>query len=252
MGVVTPYAPAVWVDTVTDADAAHMNALEQAMGTAVRKPTGTLDGEVPVWDATNGGWERSSVKHPQWTQADMAAGNKITTSTLAGGPPGAPADKDIWIATAVDAVGGRWVFQYNAGSASSFKWEFVGGSAVVGSGGNVSTASTAFVDITGAPTFLVPRAGDYEVEWGGYAVNGGTFASASTISTQTVGSTSGAGTPQQSAQMTATFGGGRAHHLERRTLVSGETLKLQVKTSSAANNLQINDVVLRVKPVRVS
>jgi hypothetical protein len=103
---------------------------------------------------------------------DFAAGSKITTSTLAGGPPAAPADQDIWIATAVDANGARWVFQYNAGSASAFKWEFLGGSnlaAVVATA--EATTSGVFTDLaTSGPSVTIARAGDYEVGLG-YAVS---------------------------------------------------------------------------------
>lgn len=83
MGVVLPYVPQAWVDNVTPADAAHMLVLENGLATAVRKPTGLLDGEIPVWDNAAGGWERSSVKHPQWTNADVAAGAAIAWSKIA-------------------------------------------------------------------------------------------------------------------------------------------------------------------------
>lgn len=86
MGVVTPYTPQVWVDNVTPDNAAHMNPIEQGLANAVQKPTGLLDGEVPVWDNVNGGWERSSVKHPQWTNADIAAAAGIAVSKMAGYP----------------------------------------------------------------------------------------------------------------------------------------------------------------------
>lgn len=89
MGVVTPYAPQVWVDNVTPDNAAHMNPIEQGLANAVQKPTGLLDGEVPVWDSVNGGWERSSVKKPQLPGLELAyteytAIVNITATTEAG------------------------------------------------------------------------------------------------------------------------------------------------------------------------
>jgi len=89
----------------------------------------------------------------------------ITTGTLAAGPPGSPKDGDIWIATAVDGNGTRWQFQYNAGSASAYKWEFIGGVpmlAAVATGEN--TTSTTYAALTTAgPSLTLARAGDYQV-----------------------------------------------------------------------------------------
>lgn len=65
----------------------------------------------------------------------------------------------------VDATNGVvWRFKYNAGSGSSFKWEFVGGSPMVGT---VDTPEAAnFVGTWGdlatvGATVTLPRAGDY-------------------------------------------------------------------------------------------
>jgi hypothetical protein len=77
----------------------------------------------------------------------------ITTSPISGGPPASPADADIWIATGVDANGTRQSFQYNAGSASAFKWECIGGPPVFVAGAAVNTG------------LVVARAGDYIVHW---------------------------------------------------------------------------------------
>jgi hypothetical protein len=98
-----------------------------------------------------------------WTVAPT-----ITTSTIAGGPPASPKDGDIWIATGVDANGTRWQFQYNAGSASTYKWEFIGGSSVLADvETQESTVSTAAVDLaTVGPQATLARGGDYEVTLG--------------------------------------------------------------------------------------
>jgi hypothetical protein len=52
---------------------------------------------------------------------------KVTAGAFSSGPPGSPADGDIWVALSVDANGTAWQFRYNAGSASTYKWEFIGG-----------------------------------------------------------------------------------------------------------------------------
>lgn len=178
---------------------------------------------------------------------------RITTSLLSGGPPSAPDDGDIWIATAVDASDTRWQFQYNAGSASAYKWDFIGGPPIhTGPSGNVTTASTSMVDLTGAPTLVIPRTGLYIVDYGMYAVNGGTYAGAASISSQVLGSVAGAGNVYQVAQMTGVFGGGRGKFTESRVLTAGETIKIQVKTSTASDNLQAVEATLALTPIRIA
>jgi len=61
-----------------------------------------------------------------------------------------------------------WTFRYRAASASAYKWEFVGGPRVwVGGGVASTTTSTAgWQTLTGSPTLVAPRAGDYLVGTG--------------------------------------------------------------------------------------
>lgn len=124
---------------------------------------GTLDGDPLVWDATNTKWVAAS---------SLAAGRprapRVVTSAMSGGPPASPVDQDIWIATAVDGNGTRWAFQYNAGSASASKWEFIGGPPLEAEvATDESTASAAYVDLTTVQSLTQPRSGDYQLQWGG-------------------------------------------------------------------------------------
>jgi|SRR5579884_36308 len=91
------------------------------------------------------------------------APNKITVGTIASGPPANPSDGDIWIATAVGANDQRWAFQYNAGSASASKWDFIGGPEmlVYYGGGTNFTANGAAQEDTTLGGITTPRAGDY-------------------------------------------------------------------------------------------
>lgn len=93
-------------------------------------------------------------------------GPSITTSAISGGPPASPTDGDIWIATAVDSNGTRWQFQYNAGSSSAYKWEFIGGAPMTAHydypGGVILGVST-FVTLTGCQV-TIPRNGDYTLQ----------------------------------------------------------------------------------------
>lgn len=86
------------------------------------------------------------------------------TQAISLGPPTAPQDGDIWIATTVDANGTRWAFQYNASSASAYKWEFIGGppmyhQVVTNEGANFNNAWGNLA--TDGPVVTLTRAGDY-------------------------------------------------------------------------------------------
>jgi hypothetical protein len=84
--------------------------------------------------------------------------------------PSVPSFVDRVRFTLVDSVTAptyQWEFQYNLGSASSYKWEFVGGvPAHAFESAAQDTASTSYADLsTVGPSFTVARAGDYDFEW---------------------------------------------------------------------------------------
>ena len=88
----------------------------------------------------------------------------VTVSTFSGGPPASPADGDIWIATgAGGSASCNLTFRYFAGSASSFKWELVGGSPIF-IGNTYSPPADAAWHPDTAAGITVPRAGDYFCE----------------------------------------------------------------------------------------
>lgn len=137
-----------------------------------------LTGLVPTANLGTGTANSTTFLRGDQTYA-APPGSKTTVSLLSGGPPGSPSDGDIWIATAVDANGTRWQFQYNAGSASAFKWEFIGGPRY---GTTIATSeattSTSPVDLaTVGPNVTLARSGDYWVEFG-FTVGGNSGANA--------------------------------------------------------------------------
>ncbi len=100
--------------------------------------------------------------------ADIAAAAAIATSKLnisyGTTLPASPADKDI--AILVDSTTNpsyQWMFRYNAGSSSSFKWEFIGGSPAYSEVLALeTTTSSTYTDLaTVGPSFTIPRSGDY-------------------------------------------------------------------------------------------
>jgi hypothetical protein len=132
---------------------AQMDAIDTLLAARVTKPAGLVSGEVPVWNGTT--FVRSST---------------LALSVLANGGygtslPGSPIDGQIH--TLVDSTSAptyQWTFRYNAGSASSFKWEFVGGSPayVLVDASETTTTTSSWLDLTTTgPQFIVPRAGDY-------------------------------------------------------------------------------------------
>lgn len=63
----------------------------------------------------------------------------------------------------------QWRFRWNTGSASAYKWEFVGGapfSQTVGPSQEYTSSATYTTLTTAGPSFTTPRAGDYTVQWG--------------------------------------------------------------------------------------
>lgn len=83
--------------------------------------------------------------------------------------PAGPVDgQEYVLVDSLTAPTYQWRFRYNAGSASAYKWEFVGGAAKWGTvDTSESTASTTAVDLaTVGPAFTVPREGDYLCSWG--------------------------------------------------------------------------------------
>lgn len=86
-----------------------------------------------------------------------------TISDFSSGPPSSPSTGDIWVATNIDSNGSRWQFQYNSGSASAYKWEFIGGAPSYSAVETSETiAVTTYGDLaTPGPSFTCARGGDY-------------------------------------------------------------------------------------------
>jgi hypothetical protein len=103
---------------------------------------GTANGQVPVWDNVAKTWK------PQ-------------LGALSETPPASPIDGQQWAMPL--STGGVAVFRYNVGSASPYRWEFVGGPPLVAKvNTGESTISDIYTDLaTVGPQITVPRAGDY-------------------------------------------------------------------------------------------
>jgi hypothetical protein len=80
-------------------------------------------------------------------------------------PPASPQDGDLWQCVADAAAGVNWLFRYNAGSASAYKWEYIGGVPIRAfQGANDNTNSTTYTALaTPGPSVAIPRPGDYDI-----------------------------------------------------------------------------------------
>ena len=106
--------------------------------------------------------------------ATLDASGKIPASQLPTGsagptysygttPPASPVDGDFWLFPADAANGVIWKFRYRA-AASTYKWEFVGGSplyAFVAADAALAGTNIYSWPATPGPDIVVPRSGDY-------------------------------------------------------------------------------------------
>lgn len=83
--------------------------------------------------------------------------------------PGSPVDgQEIYFQDAAMATDGVvWHLRYRVAAPGSFKWEFLGGSALHNlNGTSDSVTATTAVILPNTPLITVPLAGDYRAEWG--------------------------------------------------------------------------------------
>src|SRR5262245_3075004 len=107
-----------------------------------------LDGRPVVPTVVNGQWLKGVGGVPVWSALALAdipsqgvagglatlgsTGQLTATQRIAVGstPPASPIDGDQWILPSPNGQSCVWRFRYNAGSASAYKWEFIGGNPV--------------------------------------------------------------------------------------------------------------------------
>jgi hypothetical protein len=165
---------------------------------------------------------------------------------LSATPPGSPVDGQLWFFPA-DAAGTVWQFRYNAGSASAYKWEFVGGAALVAAYLAAQPVGPATTWVPGAPYISIPRNGEYLIDYSGiWNINVGAAQChmGAWTTTTIVPSSSGYG------------GNGEVFTLARPNIgpvaLAAGTSNLQMAYWTAVANNQVQDRLLGVRPVRVS
>lgn len=176
---------------------------------------------------------------------------RISAAAFALAPWTTPYD-NMKVALTVDATAGvYWTFQYNSGSASSYKWEFVGGpglyAEILTSEGLTTATYSALT--TAGPAITLPRAGDYEVSIGAWLQNN-TPNSTNARMSYDIG-----GTTAVDADKVEGTGGSQVTSTGSRTrLKTGLTaVTLTAKyRSDGVNNGQFANRWMRVGPIRIS
>lgn len=181
-----------------------------------------------------------------WTQ--LAQGQKTTVSAMSAGPPSTPVTGDIWFATGVDTNGAVWTFCYNGASASTYKWEFIGGSEMFSEVVTAeTTASTTYVDLaTVGPNITVPRGGDYDLAWG---ANLGVVGQAGWV-TPKYAAAAAADADGEGAEASTASPSAIITRSPRKTgMAAGDVIKIQYRMIAGTGTFSRR--WLRVKPVRI-
>ena len=169
--------------------------------------------------------------------------------------PGSPVNgQEAILVDSLTAPTYQWRFRYNAGSASAYKWEFIGGSDAshaIATQEALGTASAWANLATNGPLIVVPRAGEYRASYSVLGVNSDVN-SATVYAGIAVGDTD-----------TFDYGGGQCWFINgvagsvpasgevKTTLAAGDTLKLRYFSSNAVSKAFANRN-LHVRPVRVA
>ena len=177
----------------------------------------------------------------------MAPGTSSYGTTL----PASPYDgQEAVLVDSVTNPSYQWRFRYNAGSSSTYKWEFIGGAPAQNEiATSEQVTGNVYVDMpTPGPLLTVPRAGDYDIEWSaeivhqtatGYAVSAPKLGAAATSDADAAEIYDLAGNNKRVARKI------------RRTLAASDLVKIQYR-SGDANACAAMRRNLHVVPARVS
>lgn len=141
-----------------------------------------------------------------------------------------------------------WHLRYNNGSASSYKWEYLGGGPVRIDATGGSTSSTSYIDIA-ASSFVLPRAGDYDILFGSSIYN-----SASTtnnfVSLKKGSAVTSDNDGLSHQNMTVIQNLSLARTIQYLGAAASDTVKLQART--LAGTMFWGQTFMRITPVRIS
>lgn len=146
-----------------------------------------------------------------------------------------------------------WAFRYDAGSASAYKWQFIGGPPLTSLVDNLgSLANTAYNDIgVVGPSITLPAiAGDFNVEHGCRMIAGTATAHEGFMSYSIAG---GAASDANAASSISSgqFDGGTVQQFRPLTALAASTSFVCKYRTQTANNYDFSKRWLAITPVRV-
>lgn len=240
-------AAASTYETIAAAAATYATLTSVALLAPKANPVFTGDPQAPT---PAPGDNDTSIATSAFVQAAITAQGlpKITTSSISGGPPASPNNMDIWIATGVGALGENWMFRFNSGSSSAFKWEFIGGSALqAGPLGSMTLSATGNTNLTSGPTITTPRTGDYIFEMGIHSSAGAAqFADVAVLNGSIFGNST------QIALNEPAAWDATSNVVSRLNGIASQTWNIQAAIANATVPTTISNGQLKVTPVRIS
>lgn len=206
--------------------------------------SGAIAGDATLQRGAAGIWTMTGIALPA---SVYAYGTSLPASPIDG--------QEFTLVDSLTAPTYLWRLRYNAGSASAYKWEFVGGtplSAYVET--SESTSSLTFTDLaTVGPSVTAPRAGEYRIPFGAtirkaaVAGSGARVApklgAAATADLDGLDWGTGAGTSDEQVSV--------RRELRLKTLAASDVVKLQY-LAFTANAVTIQRRELAIIPIRVS
>lgn len=167
--------------------------------------------------------------------------------------PGSPYDGQV-VSYLADATNGTvWRLKYRAGSASAYKWEFVGGSALVAeiatSEGTASTTYTALA--TAGPSVTVPLAGDYDVEISALGSSSGTDNEPIMMSFDTGATAAIDGDAASTGSFVATYVAQLGRTRRKTGVAAASAITAKYRSNKSPQTVTFKNRRLSVRPIRV-
>lgn len=169
--------------------------------------------------------------------------------------PASPVDaQEVYLQA--DATNGViWELRYNAGSASAYKWEFIGGSPLYNEvTADDSIDSTTYGEIaTHGPAIPLPRIGDYDVTIGANFYNLAAGTQQVYYSFALSGVAGAVDGDAIVASLTSAGGPGRGNYMraKRKTFTTVQTVVAQYRVQSAAGG-HVFDRWMSIRPIRLA
>jgi hypothetical protein len=162
--------------------------------------------------------------------------------------PSSPVDGQSYHYVADATNGVVWQFIYRAASASSYKWEFVGGAPLLATVNTPeTTASTSYADpTTPGPTVTTPLAGDYLVD--AYVTGSHVSTAAATFTSFSVGAS--AASDDDSLRTDATTTAAPHRRILKAAVAAASAITMKYKVASGTGSFAYRTIA--ITPVRVS